>query len=62
MKLDLTKIEWKSKTIDYLKLGKYPSWIHGVYAFEKMPMFLPVKLLYSHIYYVLGKKNIYKNH
>ena len=49
-------IEWHSRTIDYMKEGKYPDWIKYVYAFERFPMPLFIKYLYSHLFYVIGEK------
>ncbi|NQU81682.1 MAG: methyltransferase domain-containing protein [Bacteroidetes bacterium] len=56
MNIDFSKINWESNTIDYMGGKKYPFWIKLVYGFEKIPMFFFIKLLYSHIYFVLGEK------
>lgn len=49
-------IDWYSRTIDYMKKNKYPNWIKAVYCFERFPMPLFIKYLYSHLFYVIGEK------
>lgn len=46
--------EWRSNTLEWMKTGKYPSWIYGVYAFESIPMPLFIKYIYAHIFYIVG--------
>lgn len=57
MKIDFRDVKWESNTIDYARGKKYPFWIKLVYGFERIPMPFFIKLLYSHIYFVLGEKN-----
>jgi len=52
---DFSDADWEVPIIKYMKNG-YPNWVKLVWVFENIPMFLPVKMLYSHIYYVIGKK------
>ncbi len=52
----INHIKWKSNTVNYMKNNSYPKWINHMYKFEKMPMFWPVKLLYAHLFYVVGEK------
>lgn len=56
MNLNVEDIEWETNTLKYLKEENYPLWIKFIYLFEKIPMFRPVKYLYSHLYYVIVKK------
>ena len=56
MNTDLTKIEWHSNIIDYILDGKYPKWIKVIYCFESIPVPRILKLPYSHLFYVLGRK------
>ncbi len=57
-KLNITfdNADWESSTFSNIRTGKYPTWIKMVYAFENIPMPFQVKLLYSHIYFVLAEK------
>jgi hypothetical protein len=48
--------EWKSNTLEWMKIRKYPRWIYWVYAFESIPMPLFIKYIYSHIFYIIGEK------
>lgn len=45
---------WEVPYIKYLKEG-FPKWVKRVYFFEKLPLPLVVKYLYSHIFYVIAK-------
>ncbi len=57
MNLNNDDIDWYSNTIDFMmKRKEYPKWIKYVYAFERFPMPLAIKYLYSHLYYVIGEK------
>ncbi len=56
MKIDFKDVDWKSNIISYMKANKYPLWIKTIYTLEKIPMFFFVKLLYSHLYFMLGEK------
>lgn len=53
---DLRTVDWHSNTVDYMLEGKYPKWIKMVYCFESIPVPRILKLPYSHIFYVLGRK------
>ena len=48
--------EWQSNTLEWMKTGNYPSWIHAVYVFESIPMPLIIKYIYAHIFYIIGEK------
>ena len=50
------KTDWKSNTLGWMRMEKYPAWIHGVYAFESIPMPLFIKYIYAHIFYIIGEK------
>ncbi|MFX0198231.1 MAG: methyltransferase domain-containing protein [Candidatus Hodarchaeota archaeon] len=56
MNTDLTKIQWRSKIVDHILTNKYPKWMKIIYGFESIPVPRILKLLYSHLFYVLGKK------
>ncbi|MBN1795966.1 MAG: methyltransferase domain-containing protein [Sedimentisphaerales bacterium] len=53
---DMTQIEWDSKLIKQIKTNTIPKWIKAVYAWERVPVPLFIKYLYSHIFFVLGEK------
>ena len=52
---DFSNVGWEVPTIKYMKKG-YPNWVKWLWVFENIPMPLFLKMLYSHIYYVIGKK------
>lgn len=52
----LKNLKWFANTIEFMKNNSYPKWIYNMYKFEKMPMLWPVKLLYAHLFYVIGEK------
>src|SRR3989344_774150 len=52
----LKNLKWHANTIDFMKNNSYPKWIYSMYKFEKMPMVWPIKLLYAHLFYVVGEK------
>jgi len=54
--VDLTKIEWRSRTVEWMKTGKYPVKIKLFHLFERLPLPFRVKLLYAHLFYVLAEK------
>ena len=56
MKVDFKDVDWESNTKDYLKNKKYPLWIKLIYLFESLPVPFHIKLLYAHIYYMIGRK------
>lgn len=54
--IDFDSVEWKSNTLDYIKENSYPSWIKALYFLECIPSPIILKLVYSHLFYVIGKK------
>ncbi len=56
MNVDLNKIEWESRTIGWMKTGEYPLKLRLFYLLEWLPMPLPIKLVYAHLFYVLARK------
>ena len=54
--VDLNEIDWESRTIAWMKSGRYPAKIRLLYFFEWLPLPFPVKLLYAHLFYVLAEK------
>ncbi len=54
--VDLNKIAWGSRTIEWMKRGKYPFKIRFYYLFEMLPLPFPLKLLQAHLFYVLAEK------
>ncbi len=55
MNVDLHEIDWDSRTIHWMKQGQYPLKLSLLYFFEWLPLPLPLKLLYAHLYYVLAE-------
>ncbi len=55
MNVDLNQIEWNSRTIGWMKSGRYPAKIKLFYLLERLPMPLVVKLLYAHLFYVVAE-------
>ncbi|MCP3978208.1 MAG: class I SAM-dependent methyltransferase [bacterium] len=53
--VDLNKIDWDSRTIWWMKNGGYPPKLKFMYFFEWLPLPLPLKLIYAHLYYVLAR-------
>jgi hypothetical protein len=53
---DLNKIDWHSRTIQWMKNGQYPLKIRFYYLFEILPLPFRVKLFYAHLFYVLAEK------
>ena len=56
MEEKLKNMKWHANIVGYVKNNSYPVWIKHMYKFEKMPMLWPVKLLYAHLFYVVGEK------
>jgi len=50
------KINWHSGTLDFIENNNVPNWIKLIYKFERLPVPLPLKLIYAHIYYLIGQK------
>ena len=57
MNTDLTKIQWHSNIVDYIRNENYPRWMRIIYLFESIPVPRLFKLPFSHLFYVLGRKN-----
>jgi hypothetical protein len=55
MNVDLNKIDWDSRTIHWMKDGRYPPKIRMMYLFEQLPLPFPVKLVYAHLFWVLAR-------
>ncbi len=53
---DLNTLDWDSRTIGWMKKGAVPFRIRLMYLFEMLPMPLPIKLLTSHLFYVIAAK------
>ena len=53
--VDLNTIDWKSRTVEWMKSGQWPFKIRAVYALERMPLPFFLNLLRAHLFYVLGK-------
>lgn len=50
-------VNWVSPYTDMLKNNKIPFWMKLLYhCWESFPMFLSIKTLYAHIFYVIGEK------
>jgi hypothetical protein len=56
MNVDLNKIEWDSRTFAWMETGQYPPKIHLLYLAERLPLPLPLKLLYAHLFWILAEK------
>jgi len=52
--LNLSKIDWTSDYIAFLKSNQFPFWIRLVYAFESVPIPYFLKQFYAHLFYVIG--------
>lgn len=50
------EMDWHSETLNYIKNNSTPNWIKKIHKFECLPIPLAVKLIYAHIYYVIGEK------
>ncbi len=51
------EISWQSNTIEYVKNNSTPGWIKLIRRFECLPLPLAIKLIYAHIYYIIGGKS-----
>lgn len=56
MNVDLDKIDWDSRTLGWMKNGRYPLKIKLLYLCEALPLPFVIKLLYAHLFYVLAEK------
>ena len=54
--LERSDVGWQSNTLEWMSKGRYPAWIHLVYAFESIPVPLFIKYIYSHIFYIIWEK------
>jgi hypothetical protein len=54
--VDLNTIDWESRTVSWMKTGRYPTKLKLLYLFERVPLPFPLKLLYAHLFYVLAEK------
>ena len=54
--VDLNRIEWDSRTLEWMKTGRYPLKIRAMYLCEAVPLPFLVKLFYAHLTFVLGEK------
>ena len=52
----MSDVTWRSPYVEWVRAGEFPRWVKVLYAIEKVPSPLPLKLLYSHIFYVLCEK------
>jgi hypothetical protein len=55
MNVDLNKIDWDSRTIAWMRAGRYPPKIRLLYLAEAAPLPFYVKLFYAHLFWVLGE-------
>ena len=54
--VDLNKIDWDSRTIYWMKDGKWPMKLRFLYFFEWLPLPFLIKLSYAHLFYILVEK------
>ena len=54
--VDLNKIDWDSRTIHWMKSGRYPFKIKFYYLFELLPLPFLLKMFYAHLFFVLAEK------
>lgn len=54
--VDLNKIDWDSRTFEWMKTGVYPPKMKFMYMVERLPLPWVVKLLYAHLHWVLAEK------
>jgi hypothetical protein len=55
MNVDLNKIDWDSRTIGWMKSGRYPLKLSLFYFFEWLPLPYLIKLIYAHLFYVVAR-------
>ena len=55
MNVDLDKIDWESRTIGWMKEGRYPPKLKFLYFFEWLPLPWVIKLAYAHLFFVLAE-------
>ena len=54
--MDLNKADWDSRTLTWMKRGAYPVRIKLLYLFERLRLPFPLKLMASHLFYILAEK------
>jgi len=52
---DFNCVDWEVPYISCVKVGA-PNWVKGLYLLERLPIPLLLKYIYSHIFYLVGKK------
>ena len=55
--VDLDKHDWYSRTVEWMRTGRYPRYIRALYMFESVPVPFLAKLGYAHLFYVLGRRS-----
>ncbi len=52
--VDLSGLAWRSRTVEWMRSGQIPARIRLMYLVERLPLPLPLKLIYAHLFYVLA--------
>jgi hypothetical protein len=52
--VDLNTIDWDSRTLGWMKTGRYPLKLKLFYAIERLPLPWIVKLSYAHLFWILA--------
>ncbi|MBF0448845.1 MAG: hypothetical protein HQL67_11645 [Magnetococcales bacterium] len=55
MNVDLNTVNWDSRTIGWMKSGRYPYKLPALYLAERLPLPLWLKLAYAHLFYVIAE-------
>lgn len=55
MNVDLNEIDWDSRTLGWMQADRYPLKLHLLYLFERLPLPWRLKLIYSHLFWVLAE-------
>ena len=55
---DKEQIEWEVPFVEYFKSENYPTWMKLLRIYDVALRRYYFKLPFSHLYYVLGEKNI----
>ena len=53
---DLNGIDWDSRTVHWMKAGRYPLKLKLLYFFEWLPLPFLIKMFYAHLFFVLAEK------
>ncbi len=56
MNVDLSTIDWDSRTLGWMKTGRFPLKLKLFYLLESLPLPWVVKLPYAHLFWVLGAR------